>query len=378
MTTLDATLPDITLAPGPRRGRRIAVALAFLAVALAPGELGAVTRAQIVDAFTVVSAFVALTLMIFYGAERLFRFDLGEAMQGAKAWQVPIAAFLGVTPGCGGAVMVVAAYASGKVGFGALVATLIATMGDAAFLLLAVKPEAAAVLLPVQFVAAVLFGWGIDRFVTVDYRPADGPACLPAPLIGRLRRRDMAYLVLLAPALVVGIAGVAGHDLTHLAGIPAEPLVLAGMGLGFLIWTVSPIRTMTNGADHPVTRTAEETAFISVWVLAAFLIYAWAEAFAGLDIAAALSGVAVILPLVAAGIGLIPGCGPQIVVTTLYVHGAVPFSALVGNAVSNDGDALFPAIALAPRAAIMATVWSLIPALLLGYGFHFLAPGLLN
>ena len=42
-------------------------------------------------------------------------------------WQVPLAALLGVTPGCGGAVMVVAAYASGKVGFGALVAALIAT-----------------------------------------------------------------------------------------------------------------------------------------------------------------------------------------------------------------------------------------------------------
>ncbi len=65
-------------------------------------------------------------------------------------------------------------------------------------------------------------------------------------------------------------------------------------------------------------------------------------------------------------------------VATLYINGAVPFSALVANAVSNDGDALFPAIALAPKAALMATVWSLIPALVLAYGFHFLAPGLLN
>lgn len=378
MTALDLTLPPAAEANGPRRGWRLAIAVALVAVALAPGELGAVTRAQIFDAFTAVSAFVALTLLIFYGAERLFRFDIGLAMQSARIWQVPLAALLGVTPGCGGAVMVVAAYASGKVGFGALVAALIATMGDAAFLLLATKPEAAAVLLPVQFASAVLFGWAIDRFLKVDYRPVDGAACKMAPLIGTLRWRDLGYVALLAPALAIGIAGIAGHDLTHLFGVPAEPVALAGMGLGLLIWAVSPIKAMTNAADNPVTRAAEETAFISVWVLGAFLIYAWAEAFAGLDITAALAGVAVFLPLIAALIGLIPGCGPQIVVATLYIHGAVPFSALVANAVSNDGDALFPAIALAPKAAIMATVWSLIPALVLAYGFHFLAPGLLN
>jgi hypothetical protein len=45
----------------------------------------------------------------------------------------------------------------------------------------------------------------------------------------------------------------------------------------------------------------------------------------------------------------------------------VPFSALIANAISTDGDALFPAIALAPRAAIAATLYSAVPALLVGY-----------
>ena len=62
-------------------------------------------------------------------------------------------------------------------------------------------------------------------------------------------------------------------------------------------------------------------------------------------------------------VGLLPGCGPQIVTTTLYISGAIPLSAQIGNAISNDGDALFPAIALAPRAAIVATLYTTIPAL---------------
>ena len=43
----------------------------------------------------------------------------------------------------------------------------------------------------------------------------------------------------------------------------------------------------------------------------------------------------------------------------------------------NDGDALFPAIALNPRAALVATVYSAIPALIVAYGFWFFAPGFL-
>jgi hypothetical protein len=62
----------------------------------------------------------------------------------------------------------------------------------------------------------------------------------------------------------------------------------------------------------------------------------------------------------------------QIVVTTLYLAGAIPLSAQLSNAIANDGDALFPAIALAPRAAVLATFYSAIPALIVGYGWFIL------
>lgn len=135
---------------------------------------------------------------------------------------------------------------------------------------------------------------------------------------------------------------------------------------------------MSNHRDAPLTRMAEETAFISVWVIGAYLAYDYAVAFAGLDLTSWFSAIAPIVPLIAVVIGFVPGCGPQVLVTTLYINGVIPFSALIGNAISNDGDALFPAIALNPRAAVLATAYSAIPALIVGYGFHFLAPGVLD
>ena len=77
------------------------------------------------------------------------------------------------------------------------------------------------------------------------------------------------------------------------------------------------------------------------------------------------------LPIIAVLVGFIPGCGPQVLVTTLYISGVIPFAALIANAISNDGDALFPAIALTPRMAVIATLYSGIPALIISYYFLF-------
>lgn len=82
-------------------------------------------------------------------------------------------------------------------------------------------------------------------------------------------------------------------------------------------------------------------------------------------------GRAGVLPVVVtACIGLIPGCGPQIVTVTLYTEGVIPFSALVAHTLSQDGDALFPVIAMNARAAVWATITTTVPALLTGVIFY--------
>ena len=363
---------------GPLRPRRVLVALTFVILALLPTELGDLTRSLMTDAFVQVSAFVAATLLIFYGAERLFRFNLGESLRNARGFQVPLAALLGATPGCGGAVVVVAAYSSGNVGFGAVVATLTATMGDAAFLLIATRPDAAIVVLPLSFVVGIISGWLVDRFNRFDMSPRSTASCDFAPLIGRTRPRDLAYLIAAAPGLIVGGAQLAQVQITSLAGVPVEWIALVGTAVGLYIWSTSRLQAMSNTKDSPVTRMAEETSFISVWVIGAYLSYDYAAQYAGLDLHTLFQGVMPLLPLFAILVGFIPGCGPQVLVTTLYINGIIPFSALIGNAISNDGDALFPAIALEPRAAVVATAYSAIPALIVAYGFYLLAPGFMN
>lgn len=363
---------------GPFRSKRLIIALALLALAAAPGALGELTRGLMLDAFVQVSVFVAATLLLFYGAERVFRFDIGKALQNAKGFQVPLAALLGATPGCGGAVVVVAAYSSGNVGFGAVVATLTATMGDAAFLLIATRPDAAAVVLPLSFGVGIVSGWIVDRCNRTEFRSNTRAHYETAPVIGKTRPQDLIYLLLAAPGLAVGIAQLALIDAETVLGVPVLWIALAGTFLGLFIWATSPLKAMTNAKDNPLTRMAEETSFISVWVICAYLAYDYAAEFGGLDLAAWFGAVAPILPLIAVIVGFVPGCGPQVLVATLYINGVIPFAALIGNAISNDGDALFPAIAVNPRAAIAATLYSAVPALVVAYSFYFLAPGFMN
>ena len=90
------------------------------------------------------------------------------------------------------------------------------------------------------------------------------------------------------------------------------------------------------------------------------------------DLKAAFQTAGIFMPAIGVVIGLLPGCGPQVLTTSLYLQGIIPLSAQLGNAISNDGDALFPALTVAPRASLVATMYTALPAMLTAYGFHFL------
>ncbi|MBA4608428.1 hypothetical protein H1W00_08065 [Aeromicrobium sp. Marseille-Q0843] len=76
--------------------------------------------------------------------------------------------------------------------------------------------------------------------------------------------------------------------------------------------------------------------------------------------------------LVGACVGLIPGCAIQIVFTGIFLAGGMPLSTLAASTVSQDGDALIPLLALEHRSALLATVITTIPAVVVGFGILLL------
>lgn len=365
------------------------VALAVVAL-LTPGGLPTALDA-LSEAYLAVSVFVAGTLALVYTAERVFRTDIGHWLERYRRWQVPVAALLGAFPGCGGAIVAVTQYTRGYLSFGGVVATLTATMGDAMFLLLAREPQTGVAILLLGIIVGVITGYAVDFLHGSSFREpklerqGGGAIGSGSPTRG-LAPVEKIWLVLVVPGSVMGLLGAFQLDvdakLAPWTSVEIQPvfwLGVAGAALAVAMWVRHGGDLQTSTADQRKCGSRQDsvgsivihnTNFVTAWVVFAFVGYELAVAIMGIDLGRVFSVWGPLIPAIAVLIGFIPGCGPQIVVTSLYLSGAVPLSAQLGNAIANDGDALFPAIAVAPKAAVVATLYSAVPALIVAYGWH--------
>ena len=140
--------------------------LGFLILSLAfqSSEFGQIVRATLVDAYLQVSVFVGFTLFVFLGIDSLNKFNIEAFLLKTKSIHVPLATILGTLPGCGGAIIVVTQYVQGRISFGALVAVLTSTMGDAAFLLLAKSPNDGLLVFVIAGFTGMITGYIVDYF----------------------------------------------------------------------------------------------------------------------------------------------------------------------------------------------------------------------
>jgi hypothetical protein len=452
------------------------------------------------DGYIQVSAFVAGTVLIFSLIQYRSRGALLQKLYDNRRVQPLVGALMGLTPGCGGAIVMMPLYVRGTVSFGTVVSTLAATAGDSAFVILALAPEAALYVYAIAFVGAVAFGYAVDRFglgvnwmdralsrwgsaresgearsaelggagavpamagassgeesayaystyqrpqgaaepllysrsgnglrwseeptwsggsgeagstsesfgwganPAHDYegaRPAhshpSGPDKFHPVLTPMSRAAHWVWWAAAALALALGIAYLAkgAPEVAFAAGLSFPGLFtivgLTGTTLSFFLYFVGrhyigegqigKARDSFSSITDTLQHAAMETSFVTVWVLAAYLVYEYPVGLLNLDIAAIAAGAGVLAPIAGAAIGLIPGCGPQIVLAGAYAQGAVPVSALAANAVSQDGDALFPLLAIDKKAALIATIYTVIPALVIGVLMHYLWEPLLG
>ncbi|WP_323172954.1 putative manganese transporter [Natrialba sp. PRR66] len=380
------------------------------------------------DGYVQVSAFVAVTILAFGLLQYYTDGAVLAAIEENERLQVLFGGLLGLTPGCGGAIIVMPLYVRGTVSFGTVVATLGATAGDSAFVILALAPEAALYAYAIAFAASVATGYlvdsvglGVSRIDAAVARlsPAatpDGGTVVnssvgpnpahdyggPAPTHSHETGPDRHSRVLtpLSHLVHVGwwLSAVAGLVLGTqylLLGGPEVPIRLGtgfagaftavgivGAVLSLYLYIVgrhyvgegevARARDSFGSVYETLTHAAMETSFVTVWVLVAFLVYEFGVLLTGINVATVAAAAGVFAPIGGAVVGLIPGCGPQILLASVYAEGGLPFSALTANAICQDGDALFPLLAVDAKAAIIATVYNFIPAVVVGVALHLL------
>jgi len=381
------------------------------------------------DGFVQVSAFVAITVLIFSYIQYRTGGRIVTYLENNEHMQPLAGALLGLTPGCGGAIIAMPLYIRGTVSFGTVVAALAATAGDSAFVILALAPEAAVYAYGLAFVSAILFGyaidiWGlgvgrVDRAVDRISRPmtdggfatknvAEGGPSLPE-YERKHHNHDHSYtenesgfMTTFSHGVhvlwwVAAVGGLVAGVMYLARGAPEVALEfrptffglftvagLAGTTMSFYLHFVGRrfigegdagrIRDDFGSAYETFQHAAMETSMVTVWVIAAYLIYEYSVVIFALDIGALAAAAGILAPIAGAVLGLIPGCAPQIVFAGIYAEGAIPFSALTANAISQDGDALFPLMAIDMKAAIVATIYTTIPALVVGVLLYYFWP----
>ncbi len=378
------------------------------------------------DAFLAVTVFVAVMVLLFSWLQYVTAGKFVDWIRQNQRIQPLIGAIMGLTPGCGGAIIVMPMYARGYVTYGTVIATLIATLGDAAFVLIGAVFQDISFLAPViavhltSFTVAVIWGFSVDRLSVTPSSPlgilwpnsnSNSPSSQASLVLEEEREiiREMpreapdgfGYRVLhqgyrawwivtavgfcLAILLLIWYAQDPEYspelvwDLTSRDGIVTW-VGFVGTLLSVILYvssknfirddTEATIGDKLNSFDETLVHAASETAFVTFWVLMAYLVFEFGMILSGLsetDLSDHGAGVGAVM--IAAAVGLIPGCGPQIIAISAYVEGMISFPALAANAISQDGDALFPLLVRHKVASIWATIHTTMPAILVGLIF---------
>ena len=372
---------DVALANDGRLLKKLFFGLFILALAFQPGEFGHIIRQSMTDAYLQVSVFVGFTLFIFIGLDSLSNFNINVFLSKTKKFHVLLSSILGALPGCGGAIIIVTQYIQGRISFGSLVAVLTATMGDAAFLILAIEPSTGFLIFIIGILVGIISGYTVDfihrsEFLKQEDNKIEKTEKLDKTFVSKF---NYFWLIIFMPGFVLGILLAFQVNIDHFVTLKSISLIdiigSAGAILSIFMWSLNPLSDFQCSTDKSrglLSRVIDTTNFVTTWVICGFLIFEIFIFFTSIDLKYFFDIWMPFVPLVAIFFGFLPGCGPQVVVATFYLNGFIPLSAEIGNAISNDGDALFPAIALAPKAAIIATLYSAIPAILFAYGYMFI------
>ncbi len=389
-------------------------------------------------AFLQVGVFVGAVLLLFGFINYKRQGKFVETLEKQKRWQPVFGSLLGLSPGCGGAIFVMPLYLKQTVSFGTIVATLIATMGDSAFVLMSTHPKEYLYVSVISLAVAVLTGYAVDKLkldrgfakrsekLDKELQPLkEQHPQLESELVScGLHKQPMQHIahqegdkvdllfhhkdqkseemrwanvfthkyaykifwILVVVGLVLGVALLFQVDVNKDFGIPHIGAILGIGGTVFsAVYMFINKKVVKNDSyieeeqkifslKETLIHSAEDTAFVNTWVFIAYLVYELLVYSVGGEpvVKEWMTSTGIATVFIGALIGLIPGCGPQIIFVSLYAKGMIPFSALLANAISQDGDALFPLLVIDGKSSLIATLITTVPALIIGVGMYLI------
>lgn len=305
-----------------------------------------------------ITGFVFVMMLVIEYIHVQTRGDWQEKLTESRWGQYLLAAVLGAIPGCLGPFTVVALYAHNTVGFGALVASMIATSGDEAYVMLSMFPGKAVVIFLLLLPIGLITGWLTDivfrrsRLVreSFDHQMVlhDEEYCecfIADQVLPQLRNLTLQRGLLLG-ILLLFLAGLVtgGIGPERWNWIRVTLLLSGAFGL-FVVTTVPEHFLEEHLWEHVVKRHLPR---IFAWTFGALLVINLLTLY--LDLQALIQANQLMVLLVAVLVGIIPESGPHMLFVTLFAQGSLPFSILLASSIVQDGHGTLPLLAVSSRA----------------------------
>jgi len=327
-----------------------------------------------------ITAFVGIMMLVIEYINVLSRGSWQSGLAGSKATQYLVAVVLGATPGCLGAFAVVAMYSHGVLSLGALVAAMIATSGDEAFVMLALFPQKALLLMGILMVIGFIAGWLTDilaerrsanRVQTcqdLKIHSSDSCQCFPGrDIIRQLRELSLARGVLMGVLLLFlfGVAsGAVGPD--NWNWIRVTILIADLIGL-FIVATVPEHFLQEHLWSHIALKHVHR---IFLWTFGA-LVATWI-ATSYMHLTDIIQGNTLSMIMIAGLVGLIPESGPHLIFTTFYAKGLIPFVVILTSSIVQDGHGMLPLLAHSRKQFLLVKAINLIVGLTAGLTIYYI------
>ena len=300
-----------------------------------------------------------------------------SGLKNRRFGQVLLSAALGAIPGCMGGFASVSLYTHGLISFGALIAMMIASSGDEAFVMLAMFPGWSAWIFLILFVVAVAVGLLVDLFHS-KYDGCHSMSVHEQDLESRHEHKHERHYGWKRIVMFLGVVVFMGALL--LGWLEADEADAESGGFNLLseewmYWLFATLSLAVLGmllfaGDHFVDEhlwehiVSHHLPGIFLWTFGTILILG--ILMSHLDITSWISDNTILMILLAAAVGIIPESGPHLVFVSLYAAGVVPLPVLLASCISQDGHASLPLLAESRRSFLKAKAINVLIAILAG------------
>lgn len=346
----------------------------------------------------------------------------------SKIKQIFLGSLLGLVPGCIGGFATVSLYTHRLLSLGALVAMMISSSGDEAFVIMAMIPREGFILFGILFVISIITGIIVDYGL---YKKPQHDLCPDEFEIHATAEEDdrkmpsifkaSSYRVMLKPskeriAILLGIAlfiaavimgilacghdhsshieagtyicehghvhtlehahahehtGIHDHAAAHAHGdVTLNILNEKSINIVFAIISVITLFFTATANEHFIKDhlwkhvIKRHMVSIFLWTFGTLLLCQWGMQH--LDIQNWISNNMFVVILLAIAIGIIPESGPHLVFVTLFAQGVLPFYVLLVNSIVQDGHSALPLLAESKMSFVKAKLINIAVGLIVG------------